>query len=68
MPVIEIPPLRPFLVELVVFRVDGRPGGLPRARWADDVPRLVLVNCRELFFVFCLGIWILAFSVISLGL
>jgi hypothetical protein len=67
-PVNEIPPLRPLLVELVPFRVDVRPGGLPRERWADDVPRLVFVYCRVLFLVFCLRDWVLAVSVISLGL
>ncbi len=49
-------PLRLFLAGLELFRVEGRPGGLPRRdeRCADDVPRLVFVYWRVLFFEFCL--------------
>jgi hypothetical protein len=67
-PATEIPPLRLLLVELELFLVDVLPGGLPRERRADDVPRLVFKYCRGGFFVFCLRNWILAVSVISLGL
>jgi hypothetical protein len=50
----------------VLFRVEGRPGGLPRrvVRRADVVPRLVLAYRRVLFFVLFLRSWVLAVSVI----
>jgi hypothetical protein len=62
--------LRLFLVELMLCLVEDRPGGLPRRveRCAEDVPRLVFVYCRGLFFVFCLRRRSLVVSVISLGL
>jgi hypothetical protein len=69
-PANEAPPPWPFLVDGVLFLVDGRPGGLPRrvVRCVDDVPRLVFAYCRVFFFVFCLRRRVLAVSVISLGL
>ena len=55
-PANEDPALRPLFVELVLLRVEGRPGGLPRrvVRCADEVPRLVLAYRRVLFFALCL--------------
>lgn len=69
-PANEAPLLRPFLVDGVLFFVEARPGGLPRRveRCDVDVPRLVLVYCRVFFFVFCLRGWVLAVSLICLGL
>ncbi len=54
-PANEDPALRLLFVELGLFRVEGRPGGLPRrvVRCADEVPRLVLAYRRVLFFVLC---------------
>ncbi len=70
MPANDTPALGPFLVELVLLRVDDRPGGLPRRvdLCADDVPRLVFAYTRELFFEFCLYFVVLAVSVIYLAL
>jgi hypothetical protein len=69
-PANEAPLLRPFLVDGVLFLVEVRPGGLPRRvdRCEVDVLRLVFAYCRVFFFVFCLRGWILAVSVICLGL
>ena len=70
MPANQPPAFVPFLGELVLLRVDDRPGGLPRRddRCTDDVPRLVFAYARELSFEFCLRCVVLAVSVIYLAL
>ena len=60
--------LRP--LELVFRLVDVRPGGLPRRTGLreDDAPRLVFAYWRVLVRTLFLRCWVLAVSVISVGL
>ena len=52
-PPVELRPLRPTLVRLVLLPPDERPGGLPRRAGlrVEDAPRLVLAYCRVLVLV-----------------